>query len=154
MTERTVRTRSELKAAVSDGVETIIVEGKLAKDLAPLARIMKLSPVKIAATIGFLSVSGAAVAASIAASPATAGISGAAAFTVAAPAAAIFAAKSGISIALVIALILLCVLIGATTVIALLRTYDLCQEEIEFKIGTEGFTFRKKSTYREHSSAE
>ena len=130
MTTRTVRTKKELKDAINAGVDTIIIEGALVKDVKPLVKVMELPLKKRNALIGFLSAGGAAVVASVAAAPATMGISGIAGTA----AVASFAAGASISIPLIVTVITLCVVIGIPPVISLIRAYDIKADETGFML--------------------
>jgi hypothetical protein len=126
MTARMVNTKKELKEAIKDNVDTIIVAEELRKDLKGIIKAMKLSPKKRSAIIGFLGAGGVAVVASVAAAPSTMGISGIAGMS----AVAAFAAASGVSIPIIVAIILLCVAIGIPSVVSLIRMYDISEDEV------------------------
>ena len=142
MTTRMVNTKKELKEAVNDEVDTIIVSEELRKDLKGIIKAMKMSPKKRNAIIGFLGAGGVAVVASVAAAPSTMGISSIAGISTVAA----FAATSGVSISVVVAIILLCVTIGIASVISLIRMYDISEDELEVEIG-EGIKFKRKIKY-------
>ena len=128
---RTVNNKKELKLAVKDNVDTIIVSKDLEKELKHFIKVMKMSPKKRNAIIAFLLGAGVAVVATVAAAPVTMGISAIAGM---APVVT-FAATSGISIITITEIILLCVVIGASTVISLIRMYDVLEEDIEVNCG-------------------
>ena len=142
MTTRTVRTKKELKEAIKDNIDTIIVSEKLKKELRNVVKLMKMPPKKRNAIIGFLGAGGVAVVAAAAAAPATMGFSSIAGMS----AIAVFATTSGVSVPIVVAIILLCVAVGIPSVISLLRMYDITDDEVEFEIG--GVRFRRKTSYR------
>ena len=141
MTTRTVNTKKELKDALKDNIDTIIVTEELEKDLKQIVKVMKMSPKKRTAIVGFLCAGGAAVVASVAATPATMGISGIAGMS----AVVAFATASKIAIPVVAAVILLCVAIGIPSVISLIRMYDISDDEFEFEFG--GIKFRRRTQY-------
>lgn len=141
MTTRTVNTKKELKEALKDNMDMIIVTEGLKKDLHQIVKVMKMPPKKRKAIIGFLGAGGAAVVASVAAAPVTLGISSIAGMS----AVAAFATASGVAIPVVVAVILLCVAIGIPSVISLIRTYDVSDDEFEFEFG--GIKFRRRTKY-------
>ena len=141
MTTRTVNTKKELKEALKDNVDMIIVTEGLKKDLHQIVKVMKMPPKKRKVIIGFLGAGGAAVVASVAAAPVTLGISSITGMS----AVAAFATASGVAIPVVVAVILLCVAIGIPSVISLIRTYDVSDDEFEFEFG--GIKFRRRTKY-------
>lgn len=142
MSTRTIRTKKELKEAISDKVDTIIISGKLKKELKPVVRVMKMSTAKRAALIGFLSAGGVAVVASVAAAPSTMGISS----IVGTSGLLLFSAKSGIALAELWPIILLCVAAGIPTIISLFRMYDIKADEYNFEIGP--IKFHRRVEYK------
>ena len=141
MTTRMVKTKKELQAAIKDNVDTIIIAEELKKDMVHVIKAMKMSPKKRGAIVGFLGAAGVAVVASVAAAPASMGISGIAGMS----AVVTFAAASGVSIPVIVAIILLCVAIGIPTVVSLIRMYDVSDDEFEFEVG--GVKIRRKTSY-------
>ena len=142
METRTVHTKKELKAAINDQVDTIIISKELAKEINGVLKLMKMSTAKITAMIAFLGAGGAAIVASVVAAPATMGISG----IVTSSALVAFATSSGISIPVVVAVILLCVAIGIHVVISLLRAYEITDDEVEIEFG--GVKIHKRTSYK------
>lgn len=103
-----VNTKEELKKAIDDKYDEIIVKGELAKKLNKAKKINKLSKAKL----GILST---ALAAGAVTAPMTGGLS----FAAAAP----IATLTGIEIAVIIAVIF----IGITLVIAVCTGYDVIE---------------------------
>ncbi len=151
--ERLVTSKTELKKAVKDNAEVIIVDEKTKNEIKSIVKIMKMSESKINKTIGFLSVSGAAIVTSITATPITGGTSGMAAMISGLPAVAAFAKASSIPIKELVAIILICVTVGVACVIELLRCYELKDNDNEFEINIkEGhIKFIRRKKYREHN---
>ena len=143
MSTRKVNTKKEFKEAIKDNVDTIVISKELEKDLKFLLKLMKMPQKKRNAMITFLAASGATLVASLVAAPATMGISGvASSFAVVS-----FAATSGTSISLVVAIIMLCVAIGVPTVISVLRAYEIEDDEFEFEF-PGGTRVKRKVKYR------
>lgn len=131
MTIQTVTTFQELQNAKENGVDQIIVEGKLAQDLIDARKIATLSASSIAALTGAIAVAST----SLLATPITGGISAIAApisIAVATP----IAIASGLSVPTIIFLVSLGVG-GLTVLIALYKEYTI---EIDCKQGKIIFT--------------
>lgn len=109
MSTRTVRTKEALKEAQKDGVNEIIVEGKLAEDLKATRKIATLSTGAIAAL--------SAVAAGVVIAPATGGTSA----VISAVAAAPLVVATGLSIP---AITFACI-IGVAFLVTLFKEYDM-----------------------------
>lgn len=146
---REVNTKSELKKAVKDRVDGIIISKQLEKEIEPLIKVMQMSEKKRNALIAFLSASGAAIIAALAAIPTTAGISGITSAIVAMPAVAAFSISSGIEIALLVLLILLCLSVGISTIIELIRMYTVREQTIHvgYDTKTGKIKFEKRTEY-------
>ena len=155
---RIVQTKEELKKAVADGVDEIVVAPELAKDIKPIITAMCLPTKKLAALIAFLAASAAGIITSLALTPATAGLSSVVSSIAAVPTVVVFSTANGTSVVLVVLLILLCVMIGVDCVVKLLRTYDVDEDEVCFEVGgnktkkekAPWFVFRRKTKYRGH----
>ena len=148
MSVRIVKNNQELKKAIEDKVDTIRIAKEFEKEMMPIIKLMQLPAKKIAATVTFLSVSGAAIVASLATAPVTLGMSSIVSHFIAIPSVGAFAATSGISIPLIIVLILLCVVIGVGAVIDLLKVYEIVEEENDIGFGPDGFCFKRKRKYK------
>ena len=109
MSTRTVRTKEALKKAQKDGVNEIIVEGKLAEDLKATKKIATLSTGAIAAL--------SALAAGVVIAPATGGTSAVVSAAIAAPVVAV----TGLSLP---AITFACI-IGVAFLVALFKEYDM-----------------------------
>ena len=120
-----VNTKEELKQAMNDKYDEIIVNGELAKKLNKAKKINKLSKV----TLGILI---AALTAGIATAPITGGASLGASFITAAP----IAALTGTDIAVIIAVSF----IGVTLVIAVFKDYD----DVEFSTNPLKLKLKRK----------
>ena len=142
MSTRKVTTKKEFKQAIKDNVDTIVISKELEKELKALLKIMRMPQKKRNAMITFLGVSGVTLVGSVAMAPVTMGLSG----IVSSGAVVSFAAASGTSVSLVVAIILLCVAIGVPTVISCLRAYEVENDEFEFEF--MGIQFRRKVKYR------
>ena len=142
MTTRKVTTKKELKEAIKENVDTIIISKELAKEIGGVLKLMKMSAAKISAMIAFLGAGGAAIVASVAAAPATMGFSG----IVTSSALVAFATTSSISIPVVVSVILLCVVIGIPIVISLLRAYEIVDDEVNVEFGN--IKIRRRVIYR------
>lgn len=141
MNERIVTTKSELKEAVKEGVEVIVVQGELVKKLEVINKIQKLAEKKRNKLLAFAIGAGAAIIAGIAAAPATGGIS----MALSAAGTGTFALSSGIEIALVAGFLTVCAFIGVETIISLTKGYD-ASFKIRFnKFGEAEATFTKRS---------
>lgn len=94
----TVTTPKELKKAIEEKQDIIVITGKLAKKMEKAEKIKKLSPAVLAMIGGLSAAATAALAAAPAAAVAAPGVGGAAALTAFAATAAPAAAASGLSI--------------------------------------------------------
>ena len=139
---REVRDKKELKKAIKDQIEVIAVSNGLKKDLQPLIRLMKLPKKKIAEFIAFLSVTGTALIGGVTSSPLTGGMTGGVAFLATSSATTVFAVKSGIEIAIIAGVLILCVSLGVTFILEVLNNYEV---ETEVEIGTERIVFTRKT---------
>lgn len=142
------KNKQELKTAIKEQADIIIIDEALKKEIKPIVRLMKMSNKKIAATIGFLVASGAGIVATIIAMTPTGGTSGIIGAAVGVPAIIAFAASSGVPLSVLVPVILLCVSVGVSSIVQLLRAYDI--EEDEFSIEFSGVSFKKRTKYREH----
>lgn len=141
MNERIVTTKSELKEAVKEGVEVIVVQGELVKKLEVINKIQNLTEKKRNKLLVFATGAGAAIIAGIAAAPATGGMS----MALSAAGTGTFALSSGIGIALVAGFLTVCAFIGVETIISLTKGYD-AEFEIDFYgIGKTKAKFTKRS---------
>lgn len=156
---RVVTTKEELKKAVADDVDEIVVSESLVKDIKPVLTAMKLPAKKLAALIAFLSASAVGIISSLALTPATAGTSALVGLVAGVPSVAVFAATSGTSVVVVVLLILLCAVVGVDCIVKLLRLYDVAEEETTYDLGgsesgkkDKGFTvvITKKTKYWKH----
>ena len=146
MKKVTVTNKKELEAAVKSSADIIVVTGDLAKKIKKHKIIFKQDPKKtkilIGATTGACATMIATAVATAATAPGTAGLSaliGGPAFLAEA---GIAAASTGLSITVIVALVAVCVLIGTTVLIELLKSYDLVESSV--KIGKDGIEFHKK----------
>lgn len=127
-----VTTKEELKVAINRKDLEIIVSGKVAKDLMPIAKLTKEMP-KI---LPWLAGAGAATIAAIAA---TAVPTGGLSLAFATPVIAVEAAAAGISTGALTVLVTLCIAFGITMVVTMLLDYDM-----EFKAdGSIYFSLKK-----------
>lgn len=124
MTTRTVTTMEELKKAKGENVEKIIVEGKLAENLAKSKKLTTLSPT----TIAVLTVTIAAATAGVAAAPATGGIS-----TIAVPISFVAATPTVSSLGLSTATIKFLVTAGIGGLTIILGTLNGYTMEVDIK---------------------
>ena len=113
--QREVKTKEELKKAKNDGVDVILVTGKLAEDLIKARKLTTLGKV----TLGILT---AGIAAGMVAAPLTGGISVGISVAAAAP----LAAATGIGVPTII----FASSIGVGFLLALYKDYDL---KIDFR---------------------
>lgn len=141
MNERIVTTKAELKEAVKEGVEVIVVQGELVKKLEVISKIQKLAEKKRNKLLAFAIGAGAAIIAGIAATPATGGIS----MALSAAGTGTFALSSGIEIALVAGFLTVCAFIGVETIISLTKGYDVEVEFDFYGIGKTKAKFTKRS---------
>lgn len=121
MTTRIAATRNELREAIENRHEHIILTGALSSRFNKLEKLQELSQAQLATLIAFASGAGAAVIAGIAAAPESSGIS----LAFSATAVTVFAAAEGISIATVAEYLLFCALVGVKPVKYLLENYDI-----------------------------
>lgn len=129
MTTTIATTKNELKEAVENKAEHIVLSGPLSDFFMKLEKIQQLSQTKLKALIAFASGAGAAVIAGIAAAPETVGIS----LAFSATAVTVFAATEGMNIYTVAEYLTFCALLGIKTVKILLVRYD-----IQFKKDKDG----------------
>lgn len=111
MSKRKVASKEELKKAKEDKVNTIIVEGKLAKDLKATEKIKTIGPVAMATLTAF-----------IATIPASGGVSAVAAASV--------AAATGMDVAAII----LAASLGIGFILAIYKEYDVIEFDLEKRI--------------------
>ena len=104
MSKRRVGTKVELKKAKEDKVDTIIVEGKLAKDLKAAEKIKTIGPIDMATLTAF-----------IATIPATGGIS------------AIVATSVAMATGVDVAAIILVASLGSGFILAIFKEYDVIE---------------------------
>lgn len=108
MSKRKVASKEELKKAKEDGVNTIIVEGELVKDLKAAEKIKTIGPVAMATLTAF-----------IATIPASGGVSVVAAASV--------AAATGMDVAAII----LVTSLGLGFILAIFKEYDVIECDLE-----------------------
>lgn len=116
MTSKTVTTKEELKRAKDEGIEEIIVKGKLAEDLHAARKVAKMAP----AAIGALGALLAAAVASTTAAPLTGGTS-----MVVTGLTAVAATPIAVTSGLTVPAVILLSSLGVATVVALFKEYDV-----------------------------
>lgn len=126
----TVQTKNDLKKAIENKVDTIIVTGSLAGNVIKAQKIAKLGKFALAS----LGLTASAIVAAVAAAPVTGGVS----FAVAVPLAAPLAALTGLEIATII----FACLMGVGMLIAFYKEYDII--EMSAKQGVLTVRFEKK----------
>lgn len=135
--QQIVQTKVELKKAIDENAEEIIVVGEYAKKLKKVAKFYSLSPKKRKAIITGIGGLGALAITSIAATPATGGASA----LVGGVSIAAFSASTGASISLISSICALCITIGTANVLTLLRYKDV--EEVNYTVTTPFGEFSK-----------
>lgn len=126
----TVQTKNDLKKAIENKADTIIITGSLADDVIKGQKLAKLDKIALA-SLGF-------TASAIAAAVATAPVTGGASIAVAVPVAATLAAMTGLEIATII---FICVM-GVSVLWAFYKEYDII--EISVTQGVLTVRFEKK----------
>ncbi len=142
--KKRVNTKKEFREALRNKEKIIIVGDDLKKELKPIVKLMKLPRKKLIATIGFISTTGAAIVGAIVAAPPTGGMSMVATSLMATPAVAGYAMTSGVSIAIVVGVLVLCVSLGVSMVLEVLNNYNM-----EYEIKYMGLVFRRKVASKE-----
>ena len=120
-----VANKTELSKAIKQHAKSIEIGEMLAKKLNPVLSIMKMPNAKKLASITFLTGSGAVVVGSLMASYGTAGVSGGVGAVATLPAVVAFSAKEKVDILTVVGSLILCVSIGTSNILALLKDYNV-----------------------------